>query len=111
MTLLEDLSHPGFQEDVGSDWQSTHSLAADAVSGAEIAATPCLLPQLSHTCLSVSGAINGRWIIPLQYSLVHNPLFCEQARSQSVVLGPFRGKSLFLCQVHSFPHSVCAKSH
>ena len=43
VTLPADISHPGSQEDVGSNWQSAHSLA-DAASEAEIAAASCLLP-------------------------------------------------------------------
>ena len=44
MTLPVDLSCPGSQEDMGSGWLSAHSLAADVVSGAEIAGALCLLP-------------------------------------------------------------------
>lgn len=43
VTLPADLSCPGSQEDVGSGWQSAHILAADVVSGVEIAAALCLL--------------------------------------------------------------------
>ena len=40
MTLLADVSHPGYQEDVISNWEPAHSLVEDAVSGTEMA--PCL---------------------------------------------------------------------
>ena len=36
-------SHPGSQEDVVGNWETAHSWVGDAVSGAEIAAAPCLL--------------------------------------------------------------------
>ena len=35
-----DVNHPGSQEDLVSNWEPAHSLAGDAVSGAEFA--PCL---------------------------------------------------------------------
>ena len=41
-TLLADVNHLGSQEDVVSNWEP-HSLVEDAISGAEIAAAPCLL--------------------------------------------------------------------
>ena len=43
MTLLADVNHPDFQEDVVSNWQPAHSLVKDVVSGAEIALAPYLL--------------------------------------------------------------------
>jgi len=44
VTLLADVSHPGSQEDVVSSWEPPHGLVEDAcISGAEIAAAPCLL--------------------------------------------------------------------
>ena len=43
MTLLEDVNHPGYQENVVSSWEPAHSLVEDAVSGTEIAAALCLL--------------------------------------------------------------------
>ena len=49
-TLLEDVSHPGSQENVVSSLEPAHSLVEDAVSGAEITAPPCL-PALAITCL------------------------------------------------------------
>ena len=52
VTLPVDLSCPGSQEDMGSGWLAAHSLAADVVSGAEIAAGPCLL-ILAVMCLPV----------------------------------------------------------
>lgn len=64
VTLLEDLSHPGSQEGVGSDWQSTHMawLQMQSLELVQWLLVFCL--QLSHTCLSVSRAINDNWIIP-----------------------------------------------
>ena len=38
---MADVNHLGSQEDMVSDWEP-HSLVADAISGAEIAAAPCL---------------------------------------------------------------------
>ena len=43
VTLLEDVNHPGAQEDVVSSWEPAHGLVENAVSGAETAAAPCLL--------------------------------------------------------------------
>ena len=44
MTLLVDVNHSGSQEDVVSSWEPAHSLVEHAqISGAEIAAAPCLL--------------------------------------------------------------------
>ena len=48
MTLLANVNYAGSQEDVVSNWQSTHSLMEDAVSGGKIAAAPCL-PDLAVT--------------------------------------------------------------
>ena len=39
--LLVDVNHPGFQEDLVSNWELARSLVEDAVFGAKIA--PCLL--------------------------------------------------------------------
>ena len=44
MTLLADLSLPGSQEDMGSNWLSVHSLVADAISGAKTAVISYFLP-------------------------------------------------------------------
>ena len=40
-TILADVNHPGFQEDLVSNWEPAHNLVEDAISGAEIA--PCFL--------------------------------------------------------------------
>ena len=40
--ILEDVNSPGSQEDVVSSWEPAHNLMEDALSGAEILATPCL---------------------------------------------------------------------
>ena len=72
MTLLVDVNLPGSQEDVVSNWQSAHSLVDDAVSGAEIAATPHLLGlAVVHLTLCLQGgrAINSSWLGLLWYSL------------------------------------------
>ena len=44
VTLLADVNHPESQDDAVSDWQPSHNLARDVVSGNEIAVAPCLLP-------------------------------------------------------------------
>lgn len=44
VTLLADMNCAVSQEDVVSDWVPTHSLVGKMVSGAKIAAAPCLLP-------------------------------------------------------------------
>ena len=43
MTLLAGVNRPESQEDVVGNWEPAHSLVKDAVSGAKIAAAPCLL--------------------------------------------------------------------
>ena len=45
-----DANHPASQEDVVRNWVPAHSLVEDAISGALIAAAPCLL-ALAVTCL------------------------------------------------------------
>jgi len=42
VTLLADVNHPGSQEDEFTNWEPSHSLVENTVSGAEIAAAPCL---------------------------------------------------------------------
>ena len=42
-TLLADVNHPGSQEDMVSFWEPAHSLVEDALSGAAIAVSPCLV--------------------------------------------------------------------
>ena len=79
MTLLADVSHPGSQEDLVSNWEPAHSLVEDAISGAEIA--PRLLALAVARLLLCLWWGDGQvcsWITLLWYSL--NPLFCEQAR-------------------------------
>ena len=61
MTLLADVNHPGSQEDLVSNWEPAHSLAEDAVSGAEIA--PHLL-ALAVTCLPICLGLLGEEIGP-----------------------------------------------
>ena len=78
MTLLADVNHPDFQEDVVSNWQPAHSLVEDVVSGAEIAAAPCF-PALAVThlplCLQAGRALYYYQLALLWYLL--SPLFCE----------------------------------
>ena len=64
-----------------SNWEPAHSLAEDAISGAEIA--PHLL-ALAVTCLPLCLGLLGEeigppWLALLWYSL--SPFFCEQAGS------------------------------
>ena len=74
-------------EDFVHNWEPTHSVIEDAISGAEIA--PFRL-WLSPACLSASG---GGWanlqLLALWFSL--SPLFCEQAW-QCLRLELFMGK-------------------
>ena len=78
-TLLVDVSRPGSQEDLVSNWETAHRLMEDAMSGAEIA--PCLL-ALAVVCLPLCLWQGERpvhsWLALLWYSL--NPLFCERAQ-------------------------------
>ena len=83
-----DVNHLGSQEDVVSSWEPSHSLVDDAISGAEIAAAPCL-PALVITslplCLHVGRGRYADRLALLCYSL--NPLFCEWARLHVRLLG------------------------
>ena len=100
MTLLADVNCLGSQGDVVSNWEPTHSLVEDAISGAEI--SPCL-PALAVTrlplCLQWGNGLAHSQLALLWYSL--SPLFCEQARL-CFMLELFTGKlslslfSLFL---------------
>ena len=50
---MASVNHLGFQEDGVSSWKPAHSLVEDAVSGAEIAAAPCLA-ALAVACRPLS---------------------------------------------------------
>ena len=69
---LEEMLFPGAQEDVVSSWLPAHSLVEDVVSGAEIAAAPCL-PALAVACLPLclwgGRALQGSQLALLCYSL------------------------------------------
>ena len=79
MTLLADVHHPGSQEDLVSNWEPTHSLVKDAISGAEVA--PCL-PALAVACLTLCLLWGEQpvcsWLAFFRCLL--NSLFCEWAR-------------------------------
>ena len=62
-TLLEDVSHPGSQENVVSSLEPAHSLVEDAVSGTEIAAAPCL-PVLAVASLPLCLGAGRGWYAP-----------------------------------------------
>ena len=83
------------------NWQPSHSLVEDAVSGAKIALDPCFLAlAVAHLSLCLWGgrALNGSWLALLWYLLQHNLFFCEHARGLHVVLVSFTGKVfLFVC--------------
>ena len=81
VTLLVDVNHPGFQEDMVSNWEPAHRLVEDAISGAKIAAASCLL-ALAVTRLLLwlqcrKGPVRS-WLALLWYLL--NVLFCGWAR-------------------------------
>ena len=81
MTLLADVNHLGSQEDEVSNWEPAHSLVEDVISGAEIAAAPCLRALAVSRlplCLQGGRALYGSWLALLWYLL--NRLFCERAR-------------------------------
>ena len=71
VTLLADVSHPGSQEDVVSNWDPAHSLVEDVDSGAKIETAPCLL-ALAVACLPLCvwrrRALYGSWLALLWYS-------------------------------------------
>ena len=100
VTLLANVNHPGSQEDMVCDRQPAHTLAADAVSGAEIAAAPCL-PFLAVThlplCLHGGRVVNCSGLALLWYSLGCYPLFNECTRRHHGALEPSHMKDpLFL---------------
>ena len=71
MALLADVNHPGFQEDLVSNWEPARSLVEKTVSGAKIAPFPL---RLLPACLSASS---GGWAgLALLWYLL-SPLFCE----------------------------------
>ena len=101
MTLLADVNHLGSQEDEVSNCEPAHSLVEDVISGAEIAAAPCLLPLAVSRlplCLRGGRALCGSWLALLWYLL--NRLFCERARGADRA---FREKGLFLCVSLAIP--------
>ena len=92
MTLLADVKHPESQEDVVRNWPA-HSWEEDEVSGAKMAAAPCLQAlAVLHLplCLLGGRAVYGSWVALLWYSF--NNLFCESTRGHSEELEPFAGK-------------------
>ena len=99
MTLPVDLSCPGSQENMGSGWLSVHSLAADVVSGAEIAGALCLLP--------LAGAHLPLCFLGCKWQQAHPTLilcFYEHTRNQNEALELSHGNGpLFLWKSHVFP--------
>ena len=77
--LLDDVNHPGSQEDSVSNWEPAHSLAEDAVSGVEIATClPALAVAHLPLCLWLGeGPLHSRMAFLWHWL---NPLFCEWAR-------------------------------
>ena len=59
--LLVDVNCPGSQEDLVSSWESAHSLVEDVLSGAEIAAAPCLQALAVSSLLLCLCAGRGRY--------------------------------------------------
>ena len=70
MTLLVDVSRPGFQEYLVSNWKPIYSLVGDAVSGAEFAPFQFWLPP---TCPPACGR---GWASP---QLAGSPLVFAQS--------------------------------
>ena len=79
VALLANVSCPGSQEDLVSNWEPAHSLVEDAISGAEIASGLLALAVARlPLCLQwVEGPVHSQLAL-LWYLL--NPLFCEWAR-------------------------------
>lgn len=50
------MNHPGFQEDVISDWAASSQLGGDAVSGAQIAAQLPSLPLWASKGEGINGS-------------------------------------------------------
>ena len=98
VTLLTDVNRPRSQEDVVINGEPAHGLVEDAVSGAKIAAAPCLvvlaIAQLP-LCLCGGRALYGSCLALLCYLI--NPLFCEHARGHRMELEPLVGKGFCFC--------------
>ena len=82
------------------NWQPSHSLVEDAVSGAKISLDPFFLAlAVTHLplCLWGGRALNGIWFAILWYSLEHNLFFCEHAKGHHVALESCTGRFFFVC--------------
>ena len=94
VTLLADVNHLGSQEDEVSNWEPAPSLVEDVISGAKIAAAPCL-PALAISglplCLQGGRALNSSWLVLLRYLLGHKPLFYKCARGHHKESEPLEG--------------------
>ena len=71
-TLLADVNCPGSQEDLVSNWEPTHSLVEDAISGAEFAPH---LPALAFARLPLCLWRGMGWPAVASYPLVFAQFF------------------------------------
>ena len=80
-TILADVNHPGYQENVVSSWDPAQSLLEDAIFGAENVAAHCCKPACLPLDRQVTeessdktwstGEEDGK---PLGYSCLENPM-------------------------------------
>ena len=71
VTFMEDVNHPGSQEDLVRNWEPAHSLVEDAISGAKIDPR---LPALAVAHLP--PASGGGWASP---QAARSPLIFAQS--------------------------------
>ena len=98
-TLLEDVNHPGSQEDVVSSWEPAHSLVEDAVSGAETAAARCL-PAPAVASLSLCLWVERGWSAACQLSPGVCSILCSMSRPGCVLswyIRAFHWESSLFC--------------
>ena len=82
MTLLVDVNHPGPQEDLVSNWEPSHSLVEDAISGVEIA--PHLL-ALAVASLPLCLQWEMGWSTAGYLSFGIHSVLCSVSRPTSVL--------------------------
>ena len=85
MTLLVDVNHPGSQEDLVSNWEPSHCLVEEAVSGAKIA--PCLLAlAVAHLTLCLRQG-EGSYKQPVSSPLEFTQFFLLLSKKLAAFLG------------------------
>ena len=76
MTLLADVNHPGYQENVVSNWEPACSLVEDAVPGTDIAAAPYPAALAAHLPLCLWGVGEGWGVASSSLVLAQSFVLC-----------------------------------